>query len=105
MLRTDASDYELKETAKWSSKMDERKAAINELARRGQTAIPTLEEIRDVALTSDELRSTVVAFIEEIKNNKISGSGHNDIAASSVASATNTTSTMQKTKSAQSKQE
>ncbi len=105
MLQTDASVFELKETAKWSSKMDERRAAINELVRRGQTAIPTLEEIRDVALTNDELRNTVIAFIEEIRNDKssIGGDAPNGPATTTNAAATtNTTTTTQKAKSTQS---
>jgi hypothetical protein len=48
-----AKIFELKETAKWSSKVDEKRNAISELAGFGTEAVSTLEEIRSVEVNDD----------------------------------------------------
>jgi hypothetical protein len=67
MSSTNIKLFELKEAAKWSSKMDERKSAIRELASQGPDAISILEEIRDVIVAADELRDLCIAAIENIR--------------------------------------
>jgi hypothetical protein len=63
MARVDDSLYELKESAKWSLDVDERKKAIRLLAGYGPSAIQSITEIRDIA-AYDEIKK---ACIEAIK--------------------------------------
>jgi hypothetical protein len=58
--------FELKETAKWSSRVDEKKNAISELAGLGTNAVSTLEEIRTVEV-NDELRQLCAEAIRKAK--------------------------------------
>ena len=58
--------FELKETAKWSSRIDEKKGAISELAGLGSNAVSTLEEIRAVEV-NDELRQLCAEAIKKAK--------------------------------------
>jgi hypothetical protein len=55
--------YELKESAKWSLDVDERKKAIRLLASYGPGAIQSIKEIKDIA-AYDEVKK---ACIEAIK--------------------------------------
>ena len=66
--------FELKETAKWSSRADEKKSAISELAGLGSSAVNTLEEIQAVEV-NDELMRLCAEGIkkakgEDVKNSK-----------------------------------
>jgi hypothetical protein len=45
--------FELKETAKWSSDPEERKAAIKELSTHGENAISELQEIANITAYED----------------------------------------------------
>ena len=45
--------FELKETAKWSSDPEERKAAIKELSTHGENAIYELQEIANITAYED----------------------------------------------------
>ena len=45
--------FELKETAKWSSDPEERKAAIKELSTHGENAISKLQEIANITAYED----------------------------------------------------
>ncbi|MGI0020662.1 MAG: hypothetical protein ACREAY_09355 [Nitrososphaera sp.] len=61
-----AKIFELKETAKWSSKVDEKRNAISELAGFGSEAVNTLEEIRSVEV-NDEIRQLCAEAIRKAK--------------------------------------
>ncbi len=45
--------FELKEKAKWSSDLEERKAAIKELSTHGENAISELQEIASITAYED----------------------------------------------------
>jgi hypothetical protein len=73
--------YELKEKAKWSRNMEEKKTAIRELSSHGEKALPSLEEIRNVTAYED-IRSACTETIRSIKGEKgsqSSGAAANDI--------------------------
>jgi hypothetical protein len=61
-----AKIFELKETAKWSSKVDEKRNAISELAGFGAEAVNTLEEIRIVEV-NDEIRQLCAEAIRKAR--------------------------------------
>ena len=66
-LPKDERYWQLKESAKWSLEVDERRRAIRELARGyGSDAIQAIQEIKDVS-AYDEIKS---ACIEAIKSAK-----------------------------------
>lgn len=64
-----AKIFELKETAKWSSKVDEKRNAISELAGPGTEAVSTLEEIRSVEV-NDEIRQLCAEAIRKARGAK-----------------------------------
>ncbi len=57
---------ELKETAKWSRSQQEMKTAINELAARGEIALPVLEEVLNVTAHED-IKAACIEAIKAIK--------------------------------------
>lgn len=59
--------YELKETAKWSHKSEERLSAVRQLAMKGPNAIPQLEEIRNITAYED-IKSACAEAIRAIAN-------------------------------------
>ena len=61
--------YELKEKAKWSRDMEEKKMAIRELSSHGEKALPSLEEIRNVTAYED-IRLACIEAIRSIKGEK-----------------------------------
>ena len=63
MAGIDDTIYELKESAKWSLDVDERKKAIRILAGYGPAAVKSIAEVRNVAVY-DEIK---VACVETIK--------------------------------------
>jgi hypothetical protein len=66
-LPRDERYWQLKESAKWSLEVDERRRAIRELVSGyGRDAIQAIEEVRDVS-AYDEIRK---ACIEAIKSAK-----------------------------------
>ncbi len=72
--------YELKETAKWSHNADERRSAVNQLATKGPSALPQLEEILKITAYDD----IKIACLEAIKvvgafdHDHLAGSGPDD---------------------------
>jgi hypothetical protein len=58
--------WELKETAKWSRDLDEKKDAIHKLSARGEEALPSLEEIRDIT-AYDDIRAACVEAIKSLR--------------------------------------
>ena len=64
-----AKIFELKETAKRSSKVDEKRNAISELAGLGTEAVSTLEEIRSVGV-NDEIRQLCAEAIRKARGAK-----------------------------------
>lgn len=64
-----AKIFELKETAKRSSKVDEKRNAISELAGLGTEAVSTLEEIRSVEV-NDEIRQLCAEAIRKARGAK-----------------------------------
>ena len=64
-----AKIFELKETAKWSSKVDEKRNAISELAGLGTETVSTLEEIRSVEV-NDEIRQLCAEAIRKARGAK-----------------------------------
>jgi hypothetical protein len=68
---SDTTIFELKERAKWSRDLAEKKTAIKELSAHGNKAIPALDEIRSVT-AYDDVRA---ACIEAIKAIEGKGSG------------------------------
>ena len=63
MSRVDDTFYELKESAKWSLDVDERKRAIRTLAGYGPIAIQSIAEIKDVA-AYDEIKRACIEAIQ-----------------------------------------
>lgn len=61
--------HELKEMAKWSRSQQEMKTAINELAARGEIALPVLEEILNVTAHED-IKATCIEAIKAVKGKK-----------------------------------
>jgi hypothetical protein len=57
---------ELKEVAKWSRSQQEMKTAINELAARGEIALPVLEEVLNVTAHED-IKAACIEAIKAIK--------------------------------------
>ena len=64
-----AKIFELKETAKRSSKVDEKRNAVSELAGLGTEAVSTLEEIRSVEV-NDEIRQLYAEAIRKARGAK-----------------------------------
>jgi hypothetical protein len=60
---------ELKEMAKWSRSQQEMKTAINELAARGEIALPVLEEILNVTAHED-IKAACIEAIKAVKGKK-----------------------------------
>lgn len=67
-----AKIFELKETAKWSSKVEEKRSAISELSGFGTEAVNTLEEIRAVEV-NDEIRQLCAEAIRKGRGTKEAG--------------------------------
>ena len=63
---SDKSIWELKETAKWSRDLDEKKDAIRKLSARGEEALPSLEEIRDITAYND-IRAACAEAIKSVR--------------------------------------
>ena len=55
--------------AKWSRSQQEMKTAINELAARGEIALPVLEEILNVTAHED-IKATCIEAIKAVKGKK-----------------------------------
>jgi hypothetical protein len=73
--------YELKEKAKWSRDIEERKTASRELSSHGEKALPSLEEIRNMTAYED-IRSACIEAIRSIigeKGSQSSGAAASDI--------------------------
>ena len=60
--------YELKDLVKWSTDREAKKNALKELSRRGENAIPMLEEILNVT-AYDDIRSACAQAIKAAKQN------------------------------------
>lgn len=58
--------WKLKQRAKWSHNMRERKAAITELSFHGKEALPYLNEILNIT-TYDEIKAACIEAIRAIK--------------------------------------
>lgn len=58
--------FELKERAKWSRDLAEKKTAIKELSAHGDKAIPALDEILSVT-AYDDVRAACMEAIKAIK--------------------------------------
>lgn len=71
LLSDTNSFFELKEKAKWSNSIQERKAAVSELSAFGEKTVPLLEEIMNVT-AYEEIRA---ACMEAIKAAKKSNDG------------------------------
>lgn len=63
---SDRSIWELKESAKWSTDLQERKDALTKLSARGAEALPSLEEILSVT-AYDDIRDMCVEAIKSLK--------------------------------------
>ncbi|UVS68037.1 hypothetical protein [Nitrososphaera viennensis] len=61
--------YDLKERAKWSRDVEEKKAAIKQLSSLGEKALPSLEEILSVTAYED-IKATCLDAIKSIKEGK-----------------------------------
>ena len=68
MSMHDMSLYELKALAKWATDQEQKKNALKELSRRGENAIPMLEEILNVT-AYDNIRSACADAIKAAKQN------------------------------------
>jgi hypothetical protein len=67
-LPRDERYWQLKESAKWSLEVDERRRAIRELARGyGRDAIQAIEEIKDVS-AYDEIKRACIEAIKSAKS-------------------------------------
>lgn len=62
--------WDLKETAKWASNPEEKKAAIRSLSAQGGAAVPSLEEVMGVT-AYDDIRAACAEAIKSAreKNN------------------------------------
>jgi hypothetical protein len=60
--------FELKEKAKWSHNMEEKRTAIRELSNYGQDAIPPLEEILNITAYEDIKRACAEAIKAVLAN-------------------------------------
>ena len=69
MARIDESFWELKESAKWSLDVSERKKAIRLLASYGPEAIDSIAEIKDVA-AYDEIKRACIEAIKAASGRK-----------------------------------
>lgn len=58
--------WNLKETAKWSSNPEERKAAVQSLSARGEAAMPSLEEIMSVT-AYEEVKAACIEAIKSVR--------------------------------------
>jgi len=58
--------WELKQTAKWSDNLREKKMAVKELSFHGEQAIPYLDEVMNVT-TYDEIKAACIEAIKAIK--------------------------------------
>jgi hypothetical protein len=66
--------WDLKETAKWSDNPEERKAAIKTLSARGETAVPSLEEI--MAVTAyEEIRMACIEAMKAAREKNLATEG------------------------------
>jgi hypothetical protein len=63
---SDTSIFELKEKAKWSKEVAEKKNAIKELTAHGDRAIPALDEILSVTAYED-IRAACMEAIKAIE--------------------------------------
>ena len=63
--------------AKWSRSQQEMKTAINELAARGEIALPVLEEILNVTAHED-IKATCIEAIKAVKGKKEREEGKED---------------------------
>jgi wobble nucleotide-excising tRNase len=61
--------WELKQTAKWSHNLREKKMAIKELSFHGEYAIQYLDEVMSVT-TYDEIKAACIEAIKEIREKK-----------------------------------
>jgi hypothetical protein len=68
MSMQDMSLDELKALAKWATDHEQKKNALKELSRRGENAIPMLEEILNVT-AYDNIRSACADAIKAAKQN------------------------------------
>jgi hypothetical protein len=67
-LRRDERYWQLKESAKWSLEVDERRRAIRELVSGyGMDAIQAIEEVKDVS-AYDEIKRACIEAIKSAKN-------------------------------------
>ncbi|GEM_PF-1921712 len=66
-LPRDERYWQLKESAKWSLEVDERRRAIKELASGyGRDAIQAIEEVKDVS-AYDEIKRACIEAIKSVK--------------------------------------
>jgi hypothetical protein len=72
MLSEDEKIRELKYTAKWSLKFEEKKRAIDELTYFAGKAIPALTEIYNVTVY-DEVKQACIEAIKKIKEKERQG--------------------------------
>ncbi|HEY8139839.1 MAG TPA: hypothetical protein VIE86_02010 [Nitrososphaera sp.] len=67
-MRRDERYWQLKESAKWSLEVDERRRAIRELVSGyGMDAIQAIEEVKDVS-AYDEIKRACIEAIKSAKN-------------------------------------
>jgi hypothetical protein len=67
-LRRDERYWQLKESAKWSLEVDERRRAIRELVSGyGMDAIQAIEEVKDVS-AYDEIKRACIEAIKSANN-------------------------------------
>ena len=75
MARVDDTFYELKESAKWSLDVDERKKAIRLLASYGPGAIQSIREIKDVT-AYNEVKKACIEAIKTASGQIVSPKAH-----------------------------
>jgi hypothetical protein len=74
--------YELKETAKWSHNAEERRSAVSQLATKGPSALPQLEEILSITAYEDIKIACAEAIrgIGAAKSEDLTDAGPSDVA-------------------------
>jgi hypothetical protein len=79
--------YDLKESAKWSHDVEEKKLAINQLSSLGEKALPSLEEILNVT-AYEEIKAICLDALKSIREGKKRVVGDEKSSASGSAAAT-----------------